>query len=236
MNYKWILIGLGILLILLIVYKKKDTILKWFGKKPEEQQNLLKPQNDYKREKVKNEYKNDSNNELAVPTEEYVVLEIASSPEEDKEIILGEIFIKLHDNVCPRTCENFRSLAKIEYKGCVFHRLIPGFMIQGGDYENSNGTGGASTFGPKFPDENFILKHNKRGVLAMANSGPDTNGSQFYIIFNQTPHLDGKHVVFGEIVKGLEILDIIENMPTNQNDKPEQLLYIRNTRVTNRLN
>lgn len=113
----------------------------------------------------------------------------------------------------------------------MIHRLIQGFMLQSGDYQNSNGTGGSSIWGPKFPDENFILKHNKRGILSMANSGPDTNSSQFFITFGPTPHLDGKHVVFGEVVKGLEILDIIEKMPTNQNDEPQQLLYIRTTRL-----
>lgn len=225
LNYKWILIAIGILLILLIVYKKKDTIKNWFyGKKNIETQPILQEVN----LKPPPSFSN-----TEPPTQnEYVVLEIASSPEEGKEIILGELVLKLYDDVCPRTCENFRALSRIEYKGCVFHRLIPGFMIQGGDYENSNGTGGSSIWGPKFPDENLSLKHSKRGILAMANSGKDTNGSQFYVTFAPAPHLDGKHVVFGEVVSGFELLDIIEKMPTNQNDEPEQLLYIRNTYTT----
>jgi len=226
MDKKWILIAIGILLILIIIYKKRKTIMGWFGNEkkekiedePQEPQNINEQYSNYYEEPPKKK-------------EEYVVLEIASSPSEDKEIILGELVIKLHDDICPRTCENFKSLSKIEYKGCVIHRLIQGFMLQSGDYQNSNGTGGSSIWGPKFPDENFILKHNKRGILSMANSGPDTNSSQFFITFGPTPHLDGKHVVFGEVVKGLEILDIIEKMPTNQNDEPQQLLYIRTTRL-----
>ena len=226
MDKKWILIAIGILLILIIIYKKRKTIMGWFGNgkkekiedEPQEPQNINEQYSNYYEEPPKKK-------------EEYVVLEIASSPSEDKEIILGELVIKLHDDICPRTCENFRSLSKIEYKGCVIHRLIQGFMLQSGDYQNSNGTGGSSIWGPKFPDENFILKHNKRGILSMANSGPDTNSSQFFITFGPTPHLDGKHVVFGEVVKGFDVLDIIEKMPTNQNDEPQQLLYIRTTRL-----
>lgn len=227
MNYKWILIGVGILLILLLVYKKRNAIMSWFGKKPVETQPLLREEKQYQKEIV--------NNDGTKPGEEYVVLEIASSPEEGKEIILGELFVKLHDDICPRSCENFRSLAKIEYKGCVIHRLIKGFMVQMGDYENSNGTGGKSIWGPKFPDENFILK-NKKYTLSLANSGPDTNGSQFFINFADNKFLDGKHVVFGEVIKGFDILDVMENMPTNETDEPVQLLYIRNTRFTNSMN
>lgn len=227
MNYKWILIGVGILLILLLVYKKRNAIMSWFGKKPVETQPLLREEKQYQKEIV--------NNDGTKPGEEYVVLEIASSPEEGKEIILGELFVKLHDDICPRSCENFRSLAKIEYKGCVIHRLIKGFMVQMGDYENSNGTGGKSIWGPKFPDENFILK-NKKYTLSLANSGPDTNGSQFFINFADNKFLDGKHVVFGEVIKGFDLLDVMENMPTNETDEPVQLLYIRNTRFTNSMN
>lgn len=201
--------------------------MSWFGKKPVETQPLLREEKQYQKEIV--------NNDGTKPGEEYVVLEIASSPEEGKEIILGELFVKLHDDICPRSCENFRSLAKIEYKGCVIHRLIKGFMVQMGDYENSNGTGGKSIWGPKFPDENFILK-NKKYTLSLANSGPDTNGSQFFINFADNKFLDGKHVVFGEVIKGFDILDVMENMPTNETDEPVQLLYIRNTRFTNSMN
>jgi len=224
MNYKWILLGVGILLILLIVYKKRHTILNFF-RKP-----LPQP------EEVKEEVIEELGQPPDKPLEEYVVLNICSSPEEGKEIEIGDIYIKLYEDVCPKTCDNFKSLAKIEYKGCVIHRLIKGFMLQTGDYENANGTGGVSIYGKKFPDENFVMKHHKRGMLSMANSGPDTNGSQFFITFDATPHLDGKHVVFGEVIKGFDVLDTIENMPTQSNDEPVQLLYIATTRFTNNLN
>lgn len=228
MDYKWILIGVGILLILLIIYKKRNAIASLFGYGNKKQlENTTTNQ-----EPTLKEQPPDVPN---LPLEEYVVLNICSSPEEGKEIEIGDIYIKLYEDICPKTCENFKSLAKIEYKGCVIHRLISGFMLQTGDYENANGTGGASIYGKKFPDENFNMKHTKRGILSMANSGPDTNGSQFFITFDATPHLDGKHVVFGEVIKGFDVLDTVEKMPTNSNDEPQQLLYIATTRFTNNL-
>ena len=225
MNYKWILLGLGILLILLIIYKKRSSIIDFFKPtcpfsqhKKEDFQPSIEP---FDPEPDKNT--------------EYIVLSISTSPEENKEIPLGDIYVKLYEDICPKTCHNFKSLSKIEYKGCVIHRLIKGFMLQTGDYENSNGTGGASVYGKKFPDENFTLKHSKRGILSMANSGPDTNGSQFFITFDAAPHLDGKHVVFGEVVKGWDVLDAIEAMKTNEKDEPTDLLYISTTKIINHL-
>ena len=232
MDYKWALIAIGILLILVIVYKKRHRILGWFGIKSKQDPPMISStQNSYQ----ENLAFPDPPEEEPEKKEQYVVLNIASSPEDGKEIQIGDLYIKLYDDICPRTCENFRSLSKIEYKGCPFHRLIKGFMIQGGDFTNQNGTGGESIYGPKFPDENLTLKHSKRGILSMANSGPNTNGSQFFVTFEATPHLDGKHVVFGEVVKGFEVLDIIEKMPTRANDEPQQLLYIRNTGIANHL-
>jgi len=224
MNYKWILLGLGILLILLIIYKKRGSILGFF-----------KPACPYAQSKKQEDFMPSIRPPDPEPAKEYIVLSISKSPEENKEVPIGDIYIRLYEDIVPKTCHNFKSLSKIEYKNCVIHRMIKGFMLQTGDYENSNGTGGASVYGKKFPDENFTIKHTKRGLLSMANSGPDTNGSQFFITFDAAPHLDGKHVVFGEVVKGLEVLDAIEAMKTNEKDEPIELLYISNIKITNRL-
>ena len=216
-----------ILLLGLFIYKKcfsksKFSLKNLFKKNNDENKPLIQKNNDkyIKEMEKKNEEKEIDNYDDALST---VYFDITINGNDE-----GKVVMQLFDETVPKTAKNFRYLCKKgAYNGCPFHRVIKGFMIQGGDFTNKNGTGGYSIYGEKFNDENFELKHNQPGLLSMANSGPNTNGSQFFITTEKAHWLDGKHVVFGLVLKGFDIVKKIEDLQTDGGDKPLQEVLIK---------
>ncbi len=149
----------------------------------------------------------------------------------------GRITMVLRTDIVPKTCENFRCLCTgekgtgqqgkpLHYKGSAFHRVIQDFMLQGGDFTRGDGRGGESIYGGKFPDENFKLRHDQPFLLSMANAGPNTNGSQFFITTVQTPHLDGKHTVFGKVTEGTDVVKAIEAVGSGTGKTSQKVVIV----------
>ena len=173
----------------------------------------------------------------ALTTPTYVFLDIAKQ-DFLKDPFVGKVVVELYTKDAPRTTHNFAELCRDKkYVNTPFHRIIKDFMVQGGDLVNQDGTGTYSVYGGEgstFADEAFVHAHDRPGLLSMANSGPDTNGSQFFITTAPAPHLDGKHVVFGRVVEGMEHVHDVEREVTDPNDRPIRRCYVMNCGVTDK--
>eukprot|EP01013_Petalomonas_cantuscygni_P015005 TRINITY_DN3076_c0_g1_i2.p2 TRINITY_DN3076_c0_g1~~TRINITY_DN3076_c0_g1_i2.p2 ORF type:complete len:203 (+),score=14.02 TRINITY_DN3076_c0_g1_i2:144-752(+) len=144
---------------------------------------------------------------------------------------LGRLVFQLRSDLAPKTAENFRVLCagdhpSLSYMGSIFHRIVPSFIAQGGDIDHQSGHGGRSIYGPTFADEPFLLSHTQRGVLSMANKGPGTNGSQFFITLSPCTQLDGRHVAFGTLISGDTVLDQLESFGTDPSGRPTQRVVV----------
>ena len=210
-------------------------------KKAEEKKKRKKFQEMFAKETFYKEEKLDVNVDEESNPRVFMEIEVAGA-NKGESVESHRLEMVLYENIVPKTVKNFLSLCTgekgvtktaegeiaLHYKGSAFHRLIKGFMLQGGDFTRGDGTGGCSIYGEKFQDENFKVKHSGRGDLSMANAGKDTNGSQFFITFAKTTWLDNKHVVFGRVVKGLESLNKIEGLETGEKDRPKREVRIVN--------
>lgn len=216
-----------IIVIFYIIYRLKNNMVRQKEKSKETPKE--KPKETQKKILKKHQKKNQKKilKEKPQPKQDLVFMDIASNNK-----ILGRIVILLFSDIVPKTCNNFRTLCSsknnMSYKNCPFHRIIQDFMIQGGDFTRGDGTGGLSIYGDRFKDENFEIKHDQPYLLSMANAGEDTNGSQFFITTSETPHLDGKHVVFGKIIEGFNVVNYLNKVETNERDRPSDDIRISN--------
>ena len=222
-----------ILIIIIIVCGSGYMAYKYFSK-PSSSQSEVLLLNESNKKKKANKYINESFNNKNDHIDDQkgnIFFDINSG-----NTYLGRIVIQLFDDEVPKTCRNFRYLCtqglfnkdKPSYQNTIFHRIIKDFMIQGGDITKGDGTGGYSIYGENFNDENFNLTHNQPGLLSMANAGPNTNNSQFFITLKKTEWLDNKHVVFGIVISGFDIIKKIESLETGANDKPVEDIMITN--------
>lgn len=225
--YNKIFIFIFVIFIFIYINKQKSSQQSKSSRPSKKIKPILKKNRLHIKKKKKVKFHQEIKRDSKKHNQNFVYIEIGINQN-----ILGKIIIELYEEDVPYTCKNFRTLCmnknNMTYKNSPFHRIIKDFMIQGGDFTRGDGTGGISIYGERFRDENFIFKHDRPYLLSMANAGPDTNGSQFFITTVKTPHLDNKHVVFGEVVKGFEIIDYLNNIDTDENNRPIQNIYINN--------